>query len=263
MRILKLIIICQIWINSVHAITKSSCLINVNKGRHITLTSHKRRLSPPNVWGFLVRGGADSDNDAKGVIGGILGDDDDGEEVEVDGSLFDDDDESGEGEDGSDHGDGEDEDEVEGGGDVQGGDGVLSVDGEGEGKEEEEEEETDNESDGSVSTASSKKGALAKAVTKKARKKRRRTKKSSAESSFDSDASAVATPIDGPSPSSGGIMQQMMVTLGTMAVIKQMDLASPTVIKNARLAFVCYHVVIQLLVLFVEFKCKAAIKNER
>ena len=47
----------------------------------------------------------------------------------------------------------------------------------------------------------------------------------------------------------------MLVTFAAMAIIKKLDLASPVVIKNARIAFVAYHVSIQVSVLILETAC--------
>ena len=74
-----------------------------------------------------------------------------------------------------------------------------------------------------------------------------------------STAASVAPAKPAPPPA-GPMMKQMAITLGTMALIKNLDLNSPSVISKARVAFVCYHVLIQLLVVYVEYVCKAKLK---
>ena len=216
------------------------------------------KVAVKSPWIVLIRGGASDDTEEGEDILNVLGVENyDGGAEDVDGSLFDDDEDEDdddesleesveeEEEDEEDEEEGEDEEEDEE--DEEDGEEGTDSSKEEEGGEEEEEEEVTR---GKV---------VAKATSEKAKKRRKVKKGRVAKSSRVAEAEKN---VESPPPSTGGMMQQMMVTLGTMFVIKKMDLGSPTVIKNARLGFVCYHVLIQVLVLFVEFKCKAALKNK-
>ncbi|GMH48512.1 hypothetical protein TrLO_g4557 [Triparma laevis f. longispina] len=74
-------------------------------------------------------------------------------------------------------------------------------------------------------------------------------------------ATAVTPPAPPPPPKD--MLKQMLVTFSAMALIKKLDLTSPTVIKNARLAFITYHILIQALVLYIVQKCTAILESNK
>ena len=108
----------------------------------------------------------------------------------------------------------------------------------GDGDEEEEDEGDEDEDNSAVSSSSSTTTATTTATA----------------------TATITAPVKPAPPPAGPMMRQMAITLGTMALIKKLDLTSPSVIAKARLAFVCYHVLIQILVLYVEYKCKAKLR---
>ena len=211
------------------------------KWRRSCFVANAPPLSAARKQLLTLRGGKDEDDDIDDVLAvageetssGDSGDD----EAEV--ALFDDEDgESG----------GEDDDEEEEEQHLQE---VVNEEQVAEKDDgEDDEEEVQGAGSGGIERSS-----LAKSVASKA-------KSSDAEASKVGDENpGVLKPSPPPPNPMSQMMNQMLVTFGAMALVRKLDLGSPVVKKNARLAYICYHLVIQLLVLYVQFKCKAALKG--
>ncbi|GMH94847.1 hypothetical protein TrST_g3393 [Triparma strigata] len=206
----------------------------------------------------VLRGGAlhtydnaeEEDEDSSDGTDGSEGSDGSGDEVDEDASKIFEEEEEEESE-GS--GDDDDDDDVDDGDEVDGvgdgdsdsndGDESVGSDGSDEDSEEETEaveSEEEEEEEQTIISDVKKKAASSAAST--------------------GEAAAVSPPAPQPP---AGMMKQMLVTFAAMAIIKKLDLASPVVIKNARIAFVAYHVSIQVLVAYVQWKCGNELKTQK